>query len=198
MPAVLLLADAVPDHCPRVLLNRERVGEGMGNGLMASLLGFGGGGFIFEGSEGAYRDVLYLGDTDDGVQQLAEMLGWGKDLEVLIEAGGISGPAGKSESQASVSSGGSGSSSSSSTADDTGVKSKQDSSQPSAPAVADKQGSSSEAGKADKGSADAAAGEGDSKASAGKNSSTAATTAASDAACENSNDAKGAVPQSKV
>lgn len=84
--------DAVPDHCPRCLINRERVGEGMGGGLMASLLGFSGGGFVFEGSEGAYRDVLYLGDTDDGVRQLAELLGWQAELDTLIAAGGIGGP----------------------------------------------------------------------------------------------------------
>eukprot|EP00775_Hariotina_reticulata_P006779 gene6779-6996_t len=80
------LIDAVPDFCPRVLVNRERVGEGMGGlGLMGSLLGFGGGGgFIFESSEGAYRDVLFLGDTDDGVKQLARLLGWEQELEELI------------------------------------------------------------------------------------------------------------------
>lgn len=113
---MLLLPDAVPDHCPRVLINRERVGEGMGGGLMASLLGFGGGGgFMFQGAEGAYRDVLYLGDTDNGVKELAGLLGWGEELETLIAAGGIAGGESKGpggEAQAAASSGSSSSSSS--------------------------------------------------------------------------------------
>jgi hypothetical protein len=89
----------------------------MGGGLMASLLGFGGGGgFIFEDSEGAYRDVLYLGDTDNGVKELAGLLGWGKELESLIAAGGNGGKGSKvqgGEGQAVASSTGSGTSSSS-------------------------------------------------------------------------------------
>jgi hypothetical protein len=88
----------------------------MGGGLMASLLGFGGeGGFIFEGAEGAYRDVLYLGDTDDGVTELANLLGWGKELEALIATGGIGGGQSKAqegEAEAAASRAGSGSSSS--------------------------------------------------------------------------------------
>lgn len=81
-----VIADAVPDNCPRVLINRERVGEGMGSmGIMASLLGFGGGGgFTFNREDGAYRDVLYLGDTDDGVLELAKLLGWDAELSALM------------------------------------------------------------------------------------------------------------------
>ncbi|KAF8071129.1 sirt2 [Scenedesmus sp. PABB004] len=85
------LIDAVPDDCPRVLINRERVGEGMGGGLglLSSLLGArGGGGFVFDEEDGAWRDALYLGDCDDAVAELAELLGWGDDLRALIEAGG--------------------------------------------------------------------------------------------------------------
>lgn len=102
----LVSSDAVPDACPRVLINRERVGEGMGGmRMLGSLLGFGGGGgFVFEGSEGAYRDVLHLGDTDDGVKELAKMLGWEAELESLITAGGIGGGEGKAEAAASSSS----------------------------------------------------------------------------------------------
>jgi hypothetical protein len=81
-------ADAVPDHCPRVLINRERVGEGMGSmGLLGSLLGMGGGGgFTFEKDQGAYRDVLHLGDSDDGVRELCKLLGWEQELDALIDA----------------------------------------------------------------------------------------------------------------
>jgi hypothetical protein len=85
---LLRTADAVPEHCPRVLLNRERVGEGMGSmGLLGSLLGLGGGGgFTFEREQGAYRDVLHLGDTDEGVRELCKLLGWEQELDALIEA----------------------------------------------------------------------------------------------------------------
>lgn len=118
-------SDAVPDHCPRVLINRERVGEGMGGmGMLGSLLGFGGGGgFVFEGSEGAYRDVLCLGDSDDGVRELANLLGWGAELDALIAAGGIGGGEHKAEAATS----------SSSSSDPSG--SKQDSSSAAAPAA---------------------------------------------------------------
>jgi len=30
------------------------------------------------------RDVLFLGDTDDGVQHLARLLGWEQELEELM------------------------------------------------------------------------------------------------------------------
>jgi hypothetical protein len=71
-----------------VLLNRERVGEGMGSmGLLGSLLGLGGGGgFTFEQDQGAYRDVLHLGDTDEGVRELCQLLGWEQELDALIAA----------------------------------------------------------------------------------------------------------------
>jgi hypothetical protein len=71
-----------------MLINRERVGEGMGSmGLLGSLLGLGGGGgFTFEADQGAYRDVLHLGDTDEGVRELCKLLGWEQELDALIEA----------------------------------------------------------------------------------------------------------------
>uniref|UniRef100_A0A383W007 Deacetylase sirtuin-type domain-containing protein n=1 Tax=Tetradesmus obliquus TaxID=3088 RepID=A0A383W007_TETOB len=82
------LIDAVPEHCPRLLINRERVGEGMGSmGLLGSLLGMGGGGgFCFEHDQGAYRDVLHLGDSDEGVRELCQLLGWEQELDALIAA----------------------------------------------------------------------------------------------------------------
>jgi hypothetical protein len=56
-------------------------------GLLGSLLGLGGGGgFIFEQEQGAYRDVLHLGDTDEGVRELCKLLGWEQELDALIEA----------------------------------------------------------------------------------------------------------------
>jgi hypothetical protein len=32
------------------------------------------------------RDVLFLGDADDGVSQLCELLGWTAELEKLVDA----------------------------------------------------------------------------------------------------------------
>jgi hypothetical protein len=56
-------------------------------GLLGSLLGLGGGGgFTFEQDQGAYRDVLHLGDTDEGVRELCKLLGWEQELDALIEA----------------------------------------------------------------------------------------------------------------
>jgi NAD-dependent SIR2 family protein deacetylase len=64
-----------PDiDCPRILINREKVGE------VPSRRGFfergtsKGRGFDF--SEEGKRDVLFLGDCDEGVRQLCEHLEW--------------------------------------------------------------------------------------------------------------------------
>lgn len=62
---------------PRVLINRERVGE-----ADATLLLFGAKrGFKFEEQ---HRDALFLGDCDDGVRVLARSLGWEGELDDLI------------------------------------------------------------------------------------------------------------------
>jgi NAD+-dependent protein deacetylase sirtuin 2 len=58
------LQSKVTDRCPRLLVNREKVGE----------LDFG---------ENNLRDALHLGDCDDGVSRLAELLGWAAELEAL-------------------------------------------------------------------------------------------------------------------
>jgi NAD-dependent deacetylase sirtuin 2 len=73
------LVDRVPVHCPRLLINRERVGE-----VDPALRGMGyDKGFNF--GEGAYRDVVFEGDCDDGVWALAEALGWAEELRELVE-----------------------------------------------------------------------------------------------------------------
>ena len=56
------LIDRVPLHIPRLLINRERVGE------FAS-------GFDFDHKKET-RDALYLGTCDDGCKKLAELMGW--------------------------------------------------------------------------------------------------------------------------
>ncbi|KDN51405.1 NAD-dependent deacetylase sirtuin-2 [Tilletiaria anomala UBC 951] len=79
------LIDKVPDECPRMLINLERVGE-LAN--LSDMDGFTGryniGGFDFEGhSRGGKqnaRDVLYEGKCDDGVLELAMACGWEVEL----------------------------------------------------------------------------------------------------------------------
>lgn len=54
----------VSRNCPRILLNRELVGD-----------------FVFRGK----RDVYLQGDCDESVQKLAELIGWKEDLENSYE-----------------------------------------------------------------------------------------------------------------
>ncbi|CAD7697655.1 unnamed protein product [Ostreobium quekettii] len=65
------LVDEVGSEVPRLLINNEIVGESVG-------LDF--------GAEN-YRDAKILGSCDDGVFQLAELLGWKEELDALIEEG---------------------------------------------------------------------------------------------------------------
>lgn len=58
------LQNHVGDRCPRLLVNREKVGN-------------------LEFGEGNVRNALFLGECDDGVSQLAELLGWAADLQAL-------------------------------------------------------------------------------------------------------------------
>eukprot|EP00931_Biecheleriopsis_adriatica_P006974 TRINITY_DN108315_c0_g1_i1.p1 TRINITY_DN108315_c0_g1~~TRINITY_DN108315_c0_g1_i1.p1 ORF type:complete len:356 (-),score=86.91 TRINITY_DN108315_c0_g1_i1:78-1145(-) len=63
---------------PRVLINQEAVGT-----CDVSKGGFR---FHLEGEDN-WRDVWWQGDCDSGCRELADVLGWGEDLEALIEAG---------------------------------------------------------------------------------------------------------------
>eukprot|EP01038_Epipyxis_sp_PR26KG_P016032 gene16032-21758_t len=58
---------------PRLLINRERVGE----------VDWSGHGFLFDTKDN-YRDIELLGSCDDGVRILCDLLGWRIDLEKLI------------------------------------------------------------------------------------------------------------------
>lgn len=58
------LIDYVADDCPRVLINRERVGEARHRWDD---------GFRFEDKT---RDYFWQGEADVGVAKLAEKLGW--------------------------------------------------------------------------------------------------------------------------
>lgn len=71
-------ADKVKGDVPRVLINRERVGEGTPD-LQRLGVGFG-----FNFGKGTFRDVLYLGDCDAGARELCELLGWTAELDSLI------------------------------------------------------------------------------------------------------------------
>lgn len=91
------LIDAVPESCPRVLINLERVGElassdgyaggGMGAGMYNEL------GFDFDGltygGKSKTRDVFYEGKADDGVAELVRLVGeeWEAELIKLKEDG---------------------------------------------------------------------------------------------------------------
>ena len=44
-------------------------------------------GFAFSGPR-QYRDALHLGDCDEGVRRLCQLLGWEEELEELVSAGG--------------------------------------------------------------------------------------------------------------
>lgn len=70
------LMHRVPPHCPRVLVNLESVGEADRPG---------GQGFEFD--RPGTRDVRFLGEADDGVEELCALLGWGEELRRLREEG---------------------------------------------------------------------------------------------------------------
>lgn len=71
------LIDEVPETVPRLLINREMVGEHRGSKE----------GFDFRWKHGLNRDVAYLGGCDDGVEKLADLLGWKKELDTLYKEG---------------------------------------------------------------------------------------------------------------
>jgi len=100
------LIDRVPDSCPRLLINLERVGEiasygsSSSSGLDKLLGGMRGtmneSGFDFEGwtlgkgrGKEHIRDVFYEGKCDEGILELAKGTGWEKELlekhRLLIE-----------------------------------------------------------------------------------------------------------------
>lgn len=62
----------MPATCPRLLINREKVGN---NGGFLSLIGLREG-LNFDSKDNT-RDVAWLGDCDDGCTLLADKLNWG-------------------------------------------------------------------------------------------------------------------------
>lgn len=65
------LVDYVPVDCPRLLINRDLVGDWA---------------IYDEDPDSNYRDVAIQGNCDDGCQQLAEILGWQDELASLIKS----------------------------------------------------------------------------------------------------------------
>lgn len=74
------LVGKVPSKTPRLLINKEKTGQG---DSLFGMLGLGGG-MDFD-SDKAYRDVAWLGNCDDGCLALAEFLGWKAELEELVK-----------------------------------------------------------------------------------------------------------------
>ena len=68
----------VRDDCPRLLINRELVGQ---NDLLRSL-GLSNG-LDFDPEHGS-RDVFWEGMCDDGCQLLADKLGWGVSFSIQV------------------------------------------------------------------------------------------------------------------
>ncbi|GAB5591832.1 Sir2 histone deacetylase Hst2 [Umbelopsis nana] len=70
------LVDAVNSDVPRLLINREPAG------VFQSKRGY-----ELRGKAKKKRDALWLGDCDAGVEKLAELLGWDKELDELHRKG---------------------------------------------------------------------------------------------------------------
>uniref|UniRef100_A0A8D8Y247 NAD-dependent protein deacetylase sirtuin-2 n=1 Tax=Cacopsylla melanoneura TaxID=428564 RepID=A0A8D8Y247_9HEMI len=78
------LVDNAPPDCPRLLLNKEKVGVGTTDRMLASL-GLSTEGLGFDNKNNV-RDVFLQRDCDSGCHQLADMLGWGEELKQLISS----------------------------------------------------------------------------------------------------------------
>lgn len=85
------LVNLVPKSCPRLLINREKVGES-GDGFdsdeeddasnMLDRRRDDSDGFVFDGRG---RDTFFQGDCDVGARRLAQLCGWNDDLQALEE-----------------------------------------------------------------------------------------------------------------
>lgn len=64
------LVDQVDETCPRLLINRDPVGDWE---------------CYQDDPEANYRDVYFQGNCDDGCTKLANLLGWRDDLDKLID-----------------------------------------------------------------------------------------------------------------
>lgn len=79
------LANKVDYNCPRLLINRDPVGDPhMLGSLATSLLGLDPN---FGGTGNSHRDVFCQDDCDRTCMEIAEKLGWKQELEELIKNG---------------------------------------------------------------------------------------------------------------
>jgi NAD-dependent deacetylase sirtuin 2 len=79
------LVSKVSDDTPRLLINREKVGERQDSKLarILHLMGMPSDAKGFAFGEGCYRDVFAQGECDESVLKLATLLGWQADLDAL-------------------------------------------------------------------------------------------------------------------
>jgi NAD+-dependent protein deacetylase sirtuin 2 len=76
------LAGKVSSNCPRLLINRDKVGNpNMLGSFLTNILGLNP---DFDTDGENLRDVWFEGDCDEGCLQLAKLIGWEDDLTVLI------------------------------------------------------------------------------------------------------------------
>lgn len=77
------LASKVSHNCPRLLINRDQVGDpNMFGSFFTSLFGLNP---DFGSQSNQHRDVFYQGDCDQGCLNLARLLGWEEDLLEMIK-----------------------------------------------------------------------------------------------------------------
>ena len=82
MPFAALVSQVRPGT-PRLLVNRERVGEGAG---MRRGPAGPAGPFDFDATDGVTRDGFVQSDCDAAVLKLVQLLGWEAELEHELEA----------------------------------------------------------------------------------------------------------------
>ncbi|XP_053461370.1 NAD-dependent protein deacetylase sirtuin-2-like isoform X2 [Nycticebus coucang] len=75
------LISKAPLSTPRLLINKEKACQR--DPFLGMMMGLGG--TMDFDSEKAYRDVAWLGDCDQGCLALADLLGWKKELEDLVQ-----------------------------------------------------------------------------------------------------------------
>ncbi|CAG0912759.1 unnamed protein product [Notodromas monacha] len=85
-----MLVGRIPASCHKLLINREMVGEEL---------------FAMRSSKSDRDGVFgaFIGNSDDGCQELAELLGWGSELKELHQRGHEAGKSGKGKEANSAS-----------------------------------------------------------------------------------------------
>lgn len=74
------LVDNAKDDCIRLLINRDKVGR------KSSWFSFGGSSLRYDCPDNV-RDSAFIGDCDDGILKLVDLMGWGDELKEMIEKG---------------------------------------------------------------------------------------------------------------